>query len=91
MNLLKLLSVFLSDNIYYINGSDSLIRQAFREFIPETTKLIIAQRISSVQDADMIVMLENGMVAAVGNHDELMASSPIYQEVYYSQQKGGDE
>ena len=71
--------------------TDAQIRQAFREFIPETTKLIIAQRISSVQDADMIVMLENGMVAAVGNHDELMASSPIYQEVYYSQQKGGDE
>ena len=71
--------------------TDALIRQAFREFIPETTKLIIAQRISSVQGADMIVMLENGMVAAVGTHDELMASSPIYQEVYYSQQKGGDE
>ena len=71
--------------------TDAMIRQAFREFIPETTKLIIAQRISSVQDADMIVMLDNGMVVAVGNHDELMASSPIYQEVYYSQQKGGDE
>ena len=71
--------------------TDAQIRQAFREFIPETTKLIIAQRISSVQDADMIVMLENGMVAAVGNHDELMQTSTIYQEVYYSQQKGGEE
>ncbi|MBQ7098693.1 MAG: ABC transporter ATP-binding protein [Oscillospiraceae bacterium] len=71
--------------------TDAMIRQAFREFIPETTKLIIAQRISSVQDADMIVMLDNGMVAAVGSHDELMTSSPIYQEVFYSQQKGGDE
>ncbi len=71
--------------------TDALIRQAFREFIPETTKLIIAQRVSSIQDADMIVLLDNGMVAAVGNHDELMASSPIYQEVYYSQQKGADE
>ena len=71
--------------------TDALIRQAFREFIPETTKLIIAQRVSSVQDADMIVILDNGMVAAAGTHDELMASSPIYQEVYYSQQKGGDE
>ena len=70
--------------------TDAMIRQAFREFIPETTKLIIAQRISSVQDADMIVMLEGGMVAAVGTHDELMATSPIYQEVYYSQQKGED-
>ena len=71
--------------------TDALIRQAFREFIPETTKLIIAQRVSSIQDADMIVLLDNGMVVAVGNHDELMASSPIYQEVYYSQQKGADE
>ena len=71
--------------------TDAMIRQAFREFIPETTKLIIAQRISSVQDADMIVMLDNGMVAAVGSHDELMQTSPIYQEVFYSQQKGGDE
>ena len=71
--------------------TDAMIRQAFREFIPETTKLIIAQRISSVQDADMIVMMENGMVAAVGSHDELMQTSSIYQEVYYSQQKGGDE
>ena len=71
--------------------TDAMIRQAFREFIPETTKLIIAQRVSSVQDADMIVILENGMVAAAGTHDELIASSPIYQEVYNSQQKGGDE
>ena len=72
-------------------ATDASIRKAFREEIPGTTKLIIAQRISSVQDADMIIMMENGMVAAVGSHDELMASSPIYQEVYYSQQKGGDE
>ena len=71
--------------------TDALIRQAFREIIPDTSKLIIAQRVSSIQDADMIVLLDNGMVAAVGNHDELMASSPIYQEVYYSQQKGADE
>ena len=70
--------------------TDAMIRQAFREFIPETTKLIIAQRVSSVQDADLIVILENGTVAASGTHDELMASSPIYQEVYHSQQKGAD-
>ena len=69
--------------------TDAMIRQAFREEIPGTTKLIIAQRISSVQDADMIIVLDNGQVSAVGNHEELMQTSPIYQEVYYSQQKGG--
>jgi ATP-binding cassette subfamily B protein len=66
-----------------------MIRQAFREEIPGTTKLIIAQRIASVQDADMIILLENGQISAVGDHDSLLASSPIYQEIYYSQQKGG--
>ncbi len=71
--------------------TDAMIRQAFREEIPGTTKLIIAQRISSVQDADMIIIMENGMVNAVGTHDELLAGSPIYQELYYSQQKGGLE
>ena len=68
-----------------------MIRQAFRDEIPNTTKLIIAQRISSVQDADMIIMLDNGQVSAVGTPEELMQTSPIYQEVYYSQQKGGLE
>ena len=71
--------------------TDASIRRAFREEIPGTTKLIIAQRISSVQDADMIIVLENGQVNAVGNHDELMKTCEIYQEVYYSQQKGGLE
>ncbi len=71
--------------------TDAQIRQAFREEIPGTTKLIIAQRIASVQDADMIIVLDNGQIYAVGNHDELMQTSPIYQEVFYSQQKGGDE
>ena len=71
--------------------TDAMIRQAFREEIPGTTKLIIAQRISSVQDADMIVIMDNGQVVDVGSHDELLARSPIYQDVYYSQQKGGDE
>ena len=71
--------------------TDAMIRKAFREEIPGTTKLIIAQRISSVQDADLIVIMDNGMVVDVGNHDELLARSPIYQDVYYSQQQGGDE
>ena len=70
-------------------ATDASIRKAFREHIPGTTKLIIAQRIASVQDADMIVVLDNGMISAVGNHDSLMQTSSIYQEVYNSQQKGG--
>ena len=69
--------------------TDMMIRQAFREEIPGTTKLIIAQRIASVQDADMIVIMENGMINTVGTHAELLAASSIYQELYYSQQKGG--
>ncbi|MBR4291309.1 MAG: ABC transporter ATP-binding protein [Oscillospiraceae bacterium] len=71
--------------------TDAMIRQAFREEIPGTTKLIIAQRISSVQDADMIVVMDNGHIDDVGNHEELMQRCRIYQEVYYSQQKGGME
>jgi ATP-binding cassette subfamily B protein len=71
--------------------TDASIRRAFREEIPGTTKLIIAQRISSVQDADMIIVLENGQVNAVGSHGELMENCAIYREVYYSQQKGGLE
>ena len=72
-------------------ATDAMIRKAFREEIPNTTKLIIAQRIASVQESDIIVLLENGQIAAVGNHEELMQTSPIYQEIYYSQQKGGLE
>ncbi len=71
--------------------TDASIRAAFREEIPGTTKLIIAQRVASVQDADMIVILDNGQISAVGNHETLMQTSAIYQEVYYSQQKGGME
>ena len=69
--------------------TDAAIRRAFREEIPDTTKLIIAQRVTSVQDADMIIILDNGQISAVGTHEELLATSKIYQEVFYSQQKGG--
>ena len=70
--------------------TDARIRQAFREDLPETTKLIIAQRVSSVQDADMILVLDNGTLADVGTHEELLGRCAIYQEVFYSQQKGED-
>ena len=72
-------------------ATDAQIRKAFREEIPGTTKLIIAQRIASVQDADLIVVMDNGVISAVGNHEQLMATSAIYKDVYYSQQKGGME
>ena len=71
--------------------TDSQIRKAFLEEIPDTTKIIIAQRISSVQDADKIIVMDGGTVNAVGTHEELLKNNKIYQEVYYSQQKGGEE
>lgn len=71
--------------------TDSVIRRAFLEEIPDTTKLIIAQRISSVQDADRILVLDNGRLNAFGTHEELLASNEIYREVYESQTKGGEE
>jgi ATP-binding cassette subfamily B protein len=70
--------------------TDALIRRSFREEIPDTTKLIIAQRVSSVQDADKIIVLDNGRVNAVGTHEELLRDNRIYQEVYNSQVGGGD-
>ena len=71
--------------------TDALIRRAFRDEIPDTTKIIIAQRISSVMDADQIIVMDNGRINACGTHEELLANNEIYREVYESQQKGGLE
>lgn len=71
--------------------TDAMIRKAFAEEIPNTTKLIIAQRVASVQDSDLIIVLDGGAIAAAGKHEELLKTSPIYREVFESQTKGGDE
>jgi len=70
--------------------TDSLIRKAFREEIPNTTKIIIAQRIASVEDADKIIVLDNGEINGFGTHEELLRTNEIYKEVYESQTKGGE-
>ena len=71
--------------------TDASIRRAFAEEIPGTTKIIIAQRIASVQDSDLILVMDGGRIAAMGKHDELLKTSLIYREVYESQTKGGLE
>ena len=71
--------------------TDALIRAGFKEYIPETTKIIIAQRIASVQDADLILVMNNGKIECAGKHEELLSSSEIYREVYEQQTTGGDE
>ena len=69
--------------------TDAMIRKAFREYLPETTKIIVAQRVASVEDADRILIMDGGRIVAIGNHAELLASNPIYQEIYESQNKTG--
>lgn len=71
--------------------TDALIRAGFKKFIPETTKIIIAQRITSVEDADMIIVMNNGRIGDIGTHDELIQKSEIYREVYEQQRSGGDD
>ena len=71
--------------------TDAMIRAGLKKYLPETTKIIIAQRIASVQDADLIIVMDNGKISAKGNHEELMTTSEIYREVYEQQNKGGDE
>ena len=71
--------------------TDALIRKAFREEIPDTTKIIIAQRITSIEDADKIVVLDNGRINGVGTSEELLKTNQIYREVYESQMKGEEE
>ena len=68
--------------------TDALIRRAFAEEIPDTTKIIIAQRVSSVEHADKIVIMDGGEIIAVGNHEELLKTSTVYQEIYDAQTKG---
>ena len=71
--------------------TDAKIRKAFREYIPETTKIIIAQRIASVEDADRIIIMDGGRINAIGSHSELLETSEIYRETYLSQNKAGGE
>ncbi|HJD31840.1 MAG TPA: ABC transporter ATP-binding protein/permease [Candidatus Eisenbergiella stercorigallinarum] len=72
--------------------TDALIRKGFREFIPETTKIIIAQRVASVQDADRIILMNGGRISAIGTHEELLASNEVYRDLYKSQNRvGGDK
>ena len=71
--------------------TDAIIRKAFQEEIPGTTKLIIAQRISSIQDSDIIIVMENGHIAGMGDHDTLMKNSDFYRGIYESQQKGSED
>ena len=71
--------------------TDALIRAGFAEYIPETTKIIIAQRVASVENADLIIVMDNGRISAMGKHAELLEKSDIYREVYEQQTNGGED
>ena len=75
----------------WISHTDALIRAGFRSYIPETTKIIIAQRVASVEDADLILVMDGGRIAAQGTHEELLQISDIYREIYEQQTKGGEK
>jgi ATP-binding cassette subfamily B protein len=84
--------IILDDSTSAVDtATDSSIRQAFREKLGDTTTIIIAQRISSVKDADRIIVMDNGRITDIGTHEQLLETSSIYREVYDSQQKGADE
>ena len=70
--------------------TDALIRKAFKDYIPDTTKIIIAQRISSIENSDFIIVLDGGKIVECGNHEQLMEKQGIYHEIYNSQTKKGD-
>ena len=72
-------------------ATDARIRHAFYEEIPDTTKIIIAQRVASVEDADLIIVMDNGTISDTGTHEELLKSSDIYREIYEEQTKGGSD
>ena len=83
--------IILDDSTSAVDtATDSKIRQAFREKLADTTTIIIAQRISSVSDADKIIVLDDGRISGIGTHEQLIESNEIYREVYESQQKGSD-
>ena len=84
--------LILDDSTSAVDSTtEGLIRESFHQNLKDTTVILIAQRISSVRSADAILVLDNGAIAGMGTHDELMASNKIYQEIYYSQQEGVSE
>ena len=91
--ILKKPEIFIFDDSFSAvdTKTDSLIRKAFSEKIPNTTKIIIAQRISSVEDSDKIIVLDKGEIVGIGNHEELLETNDIYKDVYYSQMKGEED